>query len=338
MDDPIVVAEGLHKRFGQVHALRGLDLTVPAGTVCGVLGPNGAGKTTAVRILATLCDPDAGHARIAGLDVVRDAAQVRSRIGLAGQYAAVDEKVTGRENLRIFGRLYHMSRKASRQKADELLERFGLEDAADRLVATYSGGMRRRLDLIASLIIAPQVLFLDEPTTGLDPNSRGEIWAFLRQLVADGTTVLLTTQYLDEADNLADAISVVDGGRVIAYGSPTELKALIGDRLDVLLEDPAEAQRAAGLLAATVGTGPAQVADGRVSLPIASGSITLVDVVRRLDLAGLAPADVGLRRPTLDEVFIHLTAKPGRNRHGAAADPMPDAASRRAGELQEEVV
>ena len=236
MADPIVVAEGLHKSFGDTHALRGLDLSVPRGTVCGVLGPNGAGKTTAVRILATLSDPDAGHARIAGYDVVREAGKVRERIGLAGQYAAVDEKLTGRGNLRMFGRLSHLSRREAHRRADELLERFGLMDAADRQVAGYSGGMRRRLDLITCLILRPEVLFLDEPTAGLDPRSRGEIWDSVRELVADGTTVLLTTQYLEEADQLADDIAVIDHGQVIATGTPDELKATIGDRLDVTLD------------------------------------------------------------------------------------------------------
>src|SRR3954454_2241987 len=237
MADPIVVAEGLHKSFGDTHALRGLDLSVPRGRVCGVLGPNGAGKTTAVRILATLSDPDAGHARIAGYDVVREAGKVRERIGLAGQFAAVDEKLTGRGNLRMFGRLSHLSRREAHRRADELLERFGLTDAADRQVTGYSGGMRRRLDLITSLILRPKVLFLDEPTTGLDPRSRGEIWGSIRELVAEGTTVLLTTQYLDEADQLADDIAVVDHGRVIARGSPDALKSEIGDRLDVVLKN-----------------------------------------------------------------------------------------------------
>jgi ABC-2 type transport system ATP-binding protein len=321
MEEPIIVAEGLHKRFGDTHALRGLDLSVPAGSVCGVLGPNGAGKTTVVRILATLADPDAGQARIAGYDVVRDADQVRARIGLAGQHAAVDEKLTGRENLRMFGRLYHLPRATAGRRADELLERFGLADAADRVVGTYSGGMRRRLDLIASLIIAPQVLFLDEPTTGLDPRSRGEIWDSIRELVADGTTVLLTTQYLDEADQLADDIAVIDHGRVIGKGTPDELKATIGDRLDVVLTDPARLRDAATVLSGLAGTHPTMTGTDRLSLPTAGGSVRLADVVRELDRAGLAAADVALRRPTLDEVFLRLTdhsagasaAKPAQN-------------------------
>ncbi|MGW1365133.1 ATP-binding cassette domain-containing protein [Streptomyces chartreusis] len=306
MADPIVVAEGLHKSFGDTHALRGLDLSVPRGTVCGVLGPNGAGKTTAVRILATLSDPDAGHARIAGHDVVRDADKVRARIGLAGQHAAVDEKLTGRGNLRMFARLSHLSRREAHRRADELLERFDLMDAADRQVAGYSGGMRRRLDLITSLILRPEVLFLDEPTTGLDPRSRGEIWDSIRELVADGTTVLLTTQYLDEADQLADDIAVVDHGQVIATGTPDELKATIGDRLDVELEDPAALDTAATVLKTLAGTDPTVTAD-RLSVALPGGGFRLFDVMRELDRAGVAAADVRLRRPTLDEVFLRLT-------------------------------
>ncbi|KAB8188601.1 ATP-binding cassette domain-containing protein [Nonomuraea phyllanthi] len=307
MTDPIVVAEGLHKSFGDTHALRGLDLSVPAGTVCGVLGPNGAGKTTAVRILATLSDPDAGHARIAGHDVVREAGQVRERIGLAGQYAAVDEKLTGRGNLRMFGRLYHLSRRAAYRRADELLERFGLMDAADRPISGYSGGMRRRLDLITCLILRPEVLFLDEPTTGLDPRSRGEIWDSIRELVADGTTVLLTTQYLDEADQLADDIAVIDHGKVIATGTPDELKATIGDRLDVVLQDPATLATAATVLNTLAGTEPATTDAGRLSVALPATGLRLADIVRELDHAGVAAADVSLRRPTLDEVFLRLT-------------------------------
>lgn len=307
MSDPIVVAEGLHKSFGDTHALRGLDLSVPRGTVCGVLGPNGAGKTTAVRILATLSDPDAGHARIAGYDVVREADQVRARIGLAGQYAAVDEKLTGRGNLRMFGRLCHLPRREAHRRADELLERFGLMDAADRQVSGYSGGMRRRLDLIASLILRPEVLFLDEPTTGLDPRSRGEIWDHVRELVADGTTVLLTTQYLDEADQLADDIAVVDHGQVIATGTPDELKATIGDRLDVVLDDPAALPAAMTVLNTLTGTDPTTTGADRLSVALPGGGFRLADIVRDLDHAGVAAADVSLRRPTLDEVFLRLT-------------------------------
>jgi ABC-2 type transport system ATP-binding protein len=312
MPDPMVIAEGLHKSFGGTHALRGLDLSVPRGTVCGVLGPNGAGKTTAVRILATLSDPDAGHARIAGYDVVREAGQVRARIGLAGQYAAVDEKLTGRGNLRMFGRLSHLSRREAHRRADELLERFDLMDAADRQVAGYSGGMRRRLDLITSLILRPEVLFLDEPTTGLDPRSRSEIWDSIRELVADGTTVLLTTQYLDEADRLADDIAVIDHGQVIATGTPGELKATIGDRLDVELEDPASLPTASAVLKALAGTDPVMTGADRLSVALPGGGFRLAGIVRELDRAGVAAVDVSLRRPTLDEVFLRLTDRKER--------------------------
>ncbi|MBO2454649.1 ATP-binding cassette domain-containing protein [Actinomadura barringtoniae] len=309
MADPIVIAEDLHKSFGDTHALRGLDLRVPAGSVCGVLGPNGAGKTTAVRILATLSDPDSGHARIAGFDVTRDADKVRARIGLAGQHAAVDEKLTGRSNLRMFGRLYHLPRAQARRRADELLERFGLMDAADRPVGGYSGGMRRRLDVVASLILRPQVLFLDEPTTGLDPRSRGEIWDSIRELVADGTTVLLTTQYLDEADQLADDIAVVDHGRVVATGTPDELKATIGDRLDVEVEDPSSLQAAATVMSGLAGADPAMTAADRLSVALPGAGTRLADIVLELDRAGVSMADVSLRRPTLDEVFLRLTGR-----------------------------
>jgi ABC-2 type transport system ATP-binding protein len=307
MQDAIVVAEGLHKVYGKTRALDGLDLGIRRGTVFGLLGPNGAGKTTAVRVLATLALPTAGRAMVDGFDVVRQADEVRRRIGLAGQHAAVDEKLTGRDNLRMFGRLYHLSGKQAKRRADELLERFDLIEAADRLVSTYSGGMRRRLDVIASLIVRPTVLFLDEPTTGLDPRSRGEIWDSVRSLVQDGTTVLLTTQYLDEADQLADDIVVVDHGRAIAAGTPDQLKSMIGDRLDVELADVAQLDLAAGVLATLTGSIPTTSEEGRISLPIAAGSVGLADVVRHLDRAGASAADVAVRRPTLDEVFLQLT-------------------------------
>ncbi|WP_410676186.1 ATP-binding cassette domain-containing protein [Amycolatopsis sp. cmx-4-68] len=307
MPESIVVAEGLHKSFGDTHALRGLDLSISRGKVCGMLGPNGAGKTTAIRIFATLSDPDSGSARVAGYDVVRDADKVRGRIGLAGQYAAVDEKLSGRRNLVMFGRLYHLSRRDARRRADELLERFGLTDAADRPVAGYSGGMRRRLDLITCLIQRPDVLFLDEPTTGLDPRSRGEIWESIRELVASGTTVLLTTQYLDEADQLADEIIVIDHGQVIATGTPDELKALIGEQLQVVIDDPTALDRATAALGDLAGSSPAAIGDDQLSVALPGGAYKLIDIVRVLDRAGVNAADVRLRRPTLDEVFLRLT-------------------------------
>jgi ABC-2 type transport system ATP-binding protein len=307
----MVVAEGLRKRFGATEALAGLDLSVAAGTVCGLLGPNGAGKTTAVRVLATLLRPDAGSARVAGFDVVRQAGEVRYRIGLAGQHAAVDERLPGRENLRMFGRLYHLPERAARRRADELLDRFGLAGAADRLVKTYSGGMRRRLDLIASLITAPPVMFLDEPTAGLDPRSRNEIWGAVRSLVADGTTVLLTTQYLDEADQLADRVAVVDAGRVIAAGTPDELKAAIGSRLDVVVRDAATLPAAGLVLERVTGNAAAvEPEQRRAGAAIGAGAVPLTDLVRELDQAGVAVEDVALRRPTLDEVFLSLTGQP----------------------------
>ncbi|GAB3421244.1 DrrA family ABC transporter ATP-binding protein [Flindersiella endophytica] len=309
LTDEAVVAEGLRRRFGETEALRGVDLAVPAGTVCGLLGPNGAGKTTAIRILATLDRPSAGSARVAGHDVVRSADQVRYRIGLAGQNAAVDEKLAGRDNLRMFGRLYHLPERVARRRADELLARFGLTEAANRLVSTYSGGMRRRLDLAASLIIAPTVLFLDEPTTGLDPRSRNEVWDAIRALVAEGTTVLLTTQYLDEADQLADQIVVLDAGLVIAAGTPADLKARIGgDRLEVVVRDLASVHAAATAIAQTAGAEPqVAAAAGRISVPVGRGSDALVAAVRALDAAGITTDDIGLRRPTLDDVFLRLT-------------------------------
>jgi ABC-2 type transport system ATP-binding protein len=308
--DVAVRAEGLRKRFGAKQALDGVDLAVPAGTVCGLLGPNGAGKTTVVRILATLLRPDAGTATVAGYDVVRQAQHARYRLGLAGQYAAVDELLSGRANLILFGRLYHLGSRAARRRADELLARFDLAEAAGRPVKTYSGGMRRRLDLAASLIVAPPVLFLDEPTTGIDPGNRLRIWELIGDLVAGGTTVLLTTQYLDEADRLADQIVLLHEGRVAAAGTPAQLKSSIGgERVHVVLRDRQHLARAAALLRDAAGAEPdLHAEEARLSVP--GGSATLIRVARALDETGVAVEDIGLRHPTLDEVFLHVTADP----------------------------
>jgi ABC-2 type transport system ATP-binding protein len=303
-----IEAEGIGKRFGDRWVLRDVDLAVPAGTVLGLLGPNGAGKTTTVRILTTLLRPDEGRARVTGMDVVDAPDQVRPKIGLAGQSATVDELMTGRANLYMVGRLYHLSRRVARERADELLERFDLADAGDRLVKTYSGGMRRRLDLAASLVGSPPILFLDEPTTGLDPRSRIELWATLERLVREGTTVLLTTQYLEEADRLADHIAVIDHGKVIASGAPEALKAEVGGRRIVLdLPDGALLTDAAGVVA-KFGAEPPQIdAEAlQVTVPVANGA-GIADVVRALDAAGVPTADVALRSPTLDDVFLTLT-------------------------------
>ncbi|URM94277.1 ATP-binding cassette domain-containing protein [Actinomadura madurae] len=306
-----VSAEGLRKRYGGAEALAGLDLRVPAGTVHGLLGPNGAGKTTAVRILTTLTRPDGGTARVAGHDVVREPDEVRRRIGLVGQHAAVDEILGGRQNLVMFGRLHHLGAKEARRRADELLERFRLADAAAKPAGEYSGGMRRRLDLAASMILAPPVLFLDEPTTGLDPRSRGEVWDAIRALVGGGTTVLLTTQYLEEADRLASGISVIDRGRVIAEGAPDALKARLGgDRIEVVLDDPGSLTAAAGIVGkVAAGEVDVDAETLRVGAPVSGRAAALTEAVRALDEAGVAVADIGLRRPTLDEVFLHLTEK-----------------------------
>ena len=304
-----VFAEGLSKRFGQVAALDGFDLAVPAGTVHGLLGPNGAGKTTAVRILTTLLRPDAGHARVAGHDVTRQADRVRATIGLVGQHAAVDEQLSGRQNLEMFGRLCHLGVRAARRRAAEMLHRFGLAGAGDRPVGRYSGGMRRRLDLAAGLLVDPAVLFLDEPTTGLDPRARNEVWETIRSLAGGGTTVLLTTQYLEEADQLADGISVIDHGRVVAAGTPDELKDRLGrEHVDVVVRDPARLTAAAALLAGLADGGPRLDEDRRrVSLPVRDRVTALTETVRILHAHGIDAADIALRRPTLDEVFLHLT-------------------------------
>jgi ABC-2 type transport system ATP-binding protein len=304
-----ILAKDVRKRFGAIEALAGLDLAVPAGAVYGLLGPNGAGKTTAVRILTTLTLPDSGQALVAGLDVVRDAERVRHRIGLAGQQAAVDEKLTGRDNLRMFARLYHLPERTARRRADDLLEQFGLTAVAGRRVRTYSGGLRRRLDLAASLLVAPAVLFMDEPTTGLDPRSRSEVWESIRSLAAAGTTVLLTTQYLDEADQLAHRIAVIDAGRVIAEGTASELKARIGgDRLEVVVRDGAALGKAALAIRHATAAEPQVVPElRRISAPVTGGSDALVAAVRELDRAGIVTDDIGLRRPTLDDVFLRLT-------------------------------
>jgi ABC-2 type transport system ATP-binding protein len=304
---PAIEAHGLRKSYGDVRALAGIDLRAEPGTVLGLLGPNGAGKTTAVRILTTLLPPDEGSARVAGHDVVKDAVALRSRIGLAGQYAAVDENLSGRENLEMVGRLYHLGRERSRARADELLAGFELTEAADRLVRTYSGGMRRRLDLGAALVAEPPVLFLDEPTSGLDPRSRMRLWETIEAQVAAGTTVLLTTQYLDEADRLANRIAVIDQGKVIAEGTPDELKSRVGgERLDVTLRDPGVADAAVAALESLSNERPS-VQSEIVCVPIERQDGTIVQAVRRLDEAGIAIEDIAVRRPTLDDVFLSLT-------------------------------
>ncbi|MEV7510512.1 ATP-binding cassette domain-containing protein [Streptomyces sp. NPDC091201] len=309
-----ISVEGVHKRYGGKQALAGLDLEVAPGTVHAVLGPNGAGKTTAVRIMSTLLRHDEGVVRVAGHDVRADPAAVRARIGLLGQHAALDEELGGRQNLEMFGRLHHLGARRAGLRADELLERFGLADTGRKPVKQYSGGMRRRLDLAASLITDPEVLFLDEPTTGLDPRGRTEVWTAVRSLVGGGTTVLLTTQYLEEADRLADRIALVDAGRVSAEGTADELKARVGaDRIVVVLRDPARLAHAAALL-----PGPAVDPDAAtLSFPVEDRMAGLARTLRVLEEAGIEAADVSVRRPTLDEVFLHLTD--GKDTEGTAA-------------------
>jgi ABC-2 type transport system ATP-binding protein len=307
---PAILVEGLTKSFGEVRALRGIDLSVPRGTVLGVLGPNGAGKTTAVRILTTLLLPDGGRALVEGRDVVREAAAVRRSIGLSGQSAAIQEELTGKENLELIGRLYHLSWPEARSRAAELLEQFGLSDAADRTAKTYSGGMQRRLDLAASLVGRPQVLFLDEPTTGLDPRSRLGMWEIIRSLRAGGTTLLLTTQYLDEADELADEIVVIDHGQVIAAGTSEELKGRVGgDVLEFTVPDRDRLDDAAAAIA-DIGEGEPHVdkETGVINVGVGGrGSDALVEAVRGLDAAGVQTQGLALRRPSLDDVFLALT-------------------------------
>ena len=304
-----VIAEGLVKHYKQVKALDGVDLRVPQGSVLALLGPNGAGKTTAVRILTTLLTPDAGRAEVTGIDVAADPREVRRRIGVSGQYAAVDEYLTGFENLDMVGRLYHLGRKRSQERARELLIQFRLDDAGDRMAKTYSGGMRRRLDLAGALVANPPVLFLDEPTTGLDPRSRTDMWEVIKGLVAGGTSLLLTTQYLEEADLLADNIVVIDHGRVIAEGTADALKSQVGgERLEITVSDATRLSQATEIIQ-PLGVGPVVIEEHQRSLvmPVSGGSSVLTDALRRLDGVGVEVDDVGLRRPTLDDVFLSLT-------------------------------
>ena len=321
-----IVVEGLVKRFGDSTALAGVDLAVPEGTVLGLLGPNGAGKTTIVRVLATLLRPDGGRAEVAGVDVVAEPDRVRASIGLTGQYAAVDEYLTGRENLEMVGRLYRLGGREARSRAGQLLERFDLTDAANRPAKTYSGGMRRRLDIAASLIARPRVLFLDEPTTGLDPRSRLGMWEFIADLVGEGTTILLTTQYLEEADRLADSMVVIDRGRVIARGTADELKAQVGgERLELTVASVGDLAVATEALASLAAAGEPRADEQtrRLALPVTGGTGTLAEALRRLDERGVQVLDVGLRRPDLDDVFLTLTGRPAEDAEPPAAGVEP---------------
>jgi ABC-2 type transport system ATP-binding protein len=332
-DGPAVVADGLVKRFGDTEALRGVSFEIPRATVLGVLGPNGAGKTTAVRILTTLLRPDGGRALIDGIDVVRQPRQARARIGLTGQYAAVDERLTGFENLLLVGRLFHMTKEAATVRGRELLERFSLDEAADRVVKGYSGGMRRRLDIAMSLIAEPSVLFLDEPTTGLDPRSRLEMWDVIDGLVADGTTLLLTTQYLDEAERLADDIVVIDKGTVIARGTEEQLKEQSGGAsVEVTLADAGALERVRGLLDGVVPAGAAGSVDAearRITLPVTQTDHVVPTVVRVLDDAGIDVLDVAVRQPTLDDVFLQLTGHTATDDDEAEGDDAQRGGARR---------
>ena len=328
MSDLIISAEGLRKDFGEVHALKGVDLAVERGTVFGMLGPNGAGKTTAVRILTTLLEPSGGRASVDGCDVVKDAERLRSRIGLAGQFAAVDQHLTGLENLEMVGRLYHLPKTEAKRRAAEVLERFGLSDAANRPARTYSGGMKRRLDLGASLVGRPKVLFLDEPTSGLDPRSRLDLWDMIRELQSEGITLLLTTQYLEEADILADKIAVIDLGSVIAEGTSDQLKDRIGGEvLELRVSDPAATAPAnEALLGIGTASHTVDARTGTIKIPVGTdGATQLVNVVRRLDDAGVKLADLALHRPTLDDVFLSLTG------HGAEDGQAESANGKRRG-------
>ncbi|MFW6722774.1 ATP-binding cassette domain-containing protein [Streptomyces sp. MAR4 CNY-716] len=311
-------AEGLVKHFGDVRALDGVDLDVPEGSVLGLLGPNGAGKTTAVRVLTTLLRPDSGRAEVAGIDVLKHPNEVRRSIGLSGQFAAVDEYLTGRENLQMVGQLYQLSARDAKARAGVLLERFNLADAADRTAKTYSGGMRRRLDLAAALVVEPPVMFMDEPTTGLDPRNRQQLWDVIQELVKGGTTLLLTTQYLEEADHLAHDICVIDHGRVIARGTSDQLKAQTGgERVEVVVHQRDDIFAASEVLGA-LGQGEVTVADHtrKLTVPVSGGARLLADVIRALDDRGIAIDDIGLRRPTLDDVFISLTGHAAETENG----------------------